>query len=102
MQFKTKVDVVIYKDKVESIYGKAILSWSTEIEARSWGIKGITIVIPDQEIEVDASIEDEDGNEEIQTLKMNIKDVNVEVRPDQYGMIAPRNLEFFKEKWEVT
>ena len=112
MEFQTKVEVSLYdyeltgpsgeKTKVNVIHGHAVLSWSVEIEARSWGIKGIWPLIPDQIIRAEVEIDDENGDAQTLEIDLNLKDVDVNMQPENYGMISPSEIIFFKNSWEVT
>lgn len=111
MEFKTKVQIFLYDHELTSesgkkrtvgvINGHAVLSWSLEIEARSWGVKGMYPIVPDQTIEAEVEVDNEEGDSETVTLSLPLKDVMTSVVPDQYGMIAPHSLTLYKNKWEV-
>lgn len=55
---------------------KVSLSWSIDMDVRSWGVKGIGIIIPTQSFELE--IEVEDGTTKIIEIKVEEWEANVE------------------------
>lgn len=56
------------------------LKWCAQLEIRSWGIKDVSVWVPDQIIQVSVTLQDFDKEEEDETLDLTleIKDACVE------------------------
>ena len=49
--FNTEVDIEITGNELENpANGKATIAWGMEIEARNWGVKNFSIIVPEQTI----------------------------------------------------
>lgn len=84
------------------------LNWRVSFDTRQWGIKGIYVTCPDQEvsleIEVDYFDEDNDKDLDITLVKsLKIKDVDVELenKVDFNSDISPEKLDFSKKKFTL-
>jgi hypothetical protein len=83
MEFTTKIELTnsdLYKankylllddDLDVTLEGNAVIKWSVEIEAREWGIKGITSII--HSIEINAKYEYYDDLDELQFGDLDIR-----------------------------
>lgn len=78
---------------------KIMISWSIDMEMREYGIKSISMLIPDQEVWI--LIEDENGNQkEIKVLIVNCS-ANIQ---DTQTTIYPKKLLYNqnKKEWFLT
>jgi hypothetical protein len=95
--FESEVDI-----DFEGKTGKANIKWEVWIEYRKWGIKSISVFVPDQTVEAHLSYYDEKtAEEESQDLKMEIKDVECD-DPISWGMICLHEIKCDKGDWTAS
>lgn len=111
MDFKTDVDVSLFDYEITTpsgekkvaryLHGRAVVSWALEIEARSWGVKGMYVIIPDQVIAAEVEIDDENGDAQPMTIDLDVKKVLVNFQAAD-GIVTPSEIMFHKGEWEVS
>lgn len=84
------------------------IEWSIDLTVRSWGIKDLVIIVPDQVIEFDYGVDRYDKDEDDyysaeQTKTVYLKNIKVELDSeiDFNSSIAPKTLEYFKGQWKL-
>lgn len=75
-----KVELELYQGE-DYISSKADLNWSVDFEYRSWGIKGIYPIVPNQKLHFTYEVETEDSYED--------KDMDVEITDVQTKFETP-------------
>lgn len=86
MNFENQVNVEIDYNSVkpqgfdyESRYTKVKIKYNIDIEYRSWGIKGISILAPDQKIHIELELLPEDQEDsQSYTFEVDLSDIKVE------------------------
>lgn len=82
---------------------KADLKWSIDISSRSWGLKDLSVTVPDQVIKFFIEKDDENGDAQESEIEVELKNVKVEMNIDGQSdlssiSIAPKRVEIFKGK----
>lgn len=114
--FTTEVEVDSYQ--LEELFGlngeqDAIIkildvdiTWRVDLDVRSWGIKDIVAIVPDQAVELEFEAEVYDEKEDDLILREGSKAVflkNIEVKFESEltvgSSIAPKTLEYDNGKW---
>lgn len=80
------------------VRGKAQVSWEMDLELRSWGMKSIEVVVPDQKVRVCKITTDAEGDEHESEVEIDLKDVAVEMPSDTSAM-SLKSLEFYNGRW---
>lgn len=81
------------------MYGQKVsLNWSLGMEAKTWGIKGLTLFVPNQSVSIE--LESEESMENM-TIEVELKDLKVE-EPETFGAIFPKQIGYWKGQWTVT
>ena len=86
-----------------SIKGTKI-KWMVDPEYRNYGIKGLGVHVPDQEITIEGEADLDDGSEEFSKV-VKISNVKVEYTVTdevKFLSLAPTAIRCFNNKWEVT
>lgn len=106
--FETTVDLnIIGSDETVGGSGKVTIKWVFEIEMRNYGVKNISIHVPDQEVTTYVTRYNEETDEEYDApVKLELKNVKVESFLEGYekltsylsGGIYPKELEIWKNK----
>lgn len=106
-QFSTEVDVNIYDDllkdgvNLKSLSSKkAVIKWNASFEAKTWGIKGILIVVPDQTITIQG---EDESNESLEVVEISlpIQNIDSSLNTSEYFSISPTSLDYFKGRWTL-
>lgn len=103
--FIAEVDIEIYGSDLREKYNQKVsVKYQLDFEMRSWGMKSLLPIVPDQEISVILVEEKEDEEIEIEK-KIEIKDVSVDIRcGDIRGSIGllPVSLEIHMDRKKAT
>jgi hypothetical protein len=100
MEFRTIVNVEDYSGNTKKFMGEATIVWSMELEARERGIKSIEISVQDQEVRLARCFEDENGDEEFETIDVEIKNFGIS---EPIGTtIIPTELEYDGKNWTLN
>lgn len=97
-------EVELNHDGTGTVRGKVKLKWRYEIEARSWGIKGISVIIPEQTIKFTVEdVNDEGEDEESErTLKIDNPKIEYEGSSEHGLALFPTLIDVWKGKVTVT
>lgn len=100
---KTEVDLDLnYSIECDYVNTKTVeITWDYQFEVRSWGIKNVSITVPNQEIVVDVDVYENDESEN--TVKKNIvlKVENVEIEGTPSLPLAPTSLVYENGVWKL-
>lgn len=103
--FNTEVDIEITGNELENpANGKATIAWGMEIEARNWGVKNFSIIVPEQTITCVVERFDFDTEEETEEeITLEIKDVIVSMEENRLDLIhlLPHTLKKYKNQFEL-
>jgi hypothetical protein len=97
-------DVELSTDDSGSVRGQVKLKWSYEIEARDYGIKGISVIIPEQKIAYTVEETDEDGEDVEVEKTLTLANPKVEYEgSSEHGLaLFPTLIEVWRGKVTVT
>ena len=82
---------------------KLPLKWSYEIDARSWGIKDITVMVPEQTLNFEIEEDDENGDAVGKDMSLKIERPKIEYeRSGEHGLaLYPTKIEVYRGKVTV-
>jgi len=100
--FETEVELT--HDGPGSVRGKVKLKWRYEIDARSWGIKGITVIVPEQKIEYTVEETNDDGDDVEVEKHLTIANPKIEYEgSSDHGIgLFPTLIDVWKGKVTIT
>jgi hypothetical protein len=104
--YVTEIASEIYGEELSQKHNEKIkIQWTLEEEHRSWGVKSMMPVVPDQEIEI--TLVDSSGEEDVELKKtILLKDVEVEFsmpeEPKGSISLAPATLEVDVKRGKAT
>jgi hypothetical protein len=103
--FKTKVELEVYGILGEGVNYDVLtqtveIKWDLQLEMRSWGVKDISMSVPEQKITVLLNIwgDNEDTEKEI---VLDVKDVLVEKQSEDSSSLAPSHLVYNDGEWTL-
>jgi hypothetical protein len=104
MNFETSDVELNYKEAGMESVKPITLKWSAQLDVRDWGIDGVMVTVPDQDITVEYEVFDDstdDYKQESQTV--HISNVKVSIEPGEEGwkQLAPKSLDWYKEQWQA-
>ena len=106
-------DLSFTTDEVELNYREAgmesikpvTIKWSAQLDIRDWGIDGVMVTVPDQDILVEYEVFDDAADEyKEQSQTVHISNVQVRINPGEdrgWRQLAPKSLDFYKEQWQA-
>lgn len=111
MEFTTNIDISrTGSETIRSASGKSSIKWKLEIDAREYGIKDISVIVPDQTIQLELTAYNEETGEDdewseplvIDSLKLKIKGNNDYTIEDVIKALSngltPRELELWRDQ----
>lgn len=79
------------------------LKWSVDFEMRNWGIKGVYVSIPDQDIELHHSADNAEGDPEDKVTVVHVTNAQADISGADWGQqLSPQSMDFYQGKWSVT
>lgn len=96
---ETDIELDLYGEYSNVTTKIVFLKWKYELEYRSWGIKNVSITIPDQKIYVEIEVEDENGDYERKDIVIELK--NIEMEGETKIPLLPTKLTNICGRWVV-
>lgn len=101
--FESQVSVELYHKDYKGAWDvqPVTIKWQVEFEMRSWGIKDISVYVPDQEVTLMFTIADQNGDEVEKEATFQLTDIKTNMGYDYNSMVSPSTLNIHDNKIEV-
>ena len=106
--FTTEVDVEVLNmpkgipDTAELVTKIMDLNWRLYIDTREWGVKSLSVFVPDQEIELDFIDVEDNDKEYTATIKISDPDIEMDFKMELGSGFSPATVLLAKDHTTVS